>query len=605
MIGGFQLKSCKEFDLKELIKNNNYTKSPVGWEEQILYFLLVDRFNDGKYYPLYDEEKDYENAMRTKEAKEDWMETSYIWNGGNLKGIIDKLDYLKEMGITAIWLSPVFKQAVYSTSYHGYGIQNFLEIDPHFGNREDLRALVDAAHDRSIYVILDVILNHTGDVFSYSITDNTEADYNSSGYDIKGFHDNNKAPVIDPINPDYETAWPDSGVWPVELFQSETFSRKGSIKDWDRYPEYIEGDFYSLKNIHTGWGSLKYFKPSKALETLTECYKYWIAYADIDGFRIDTVKHMYPGATKYFAMEIHEFAHSIGKKNFYLIGEIAGGLEFAKNLMEQTGLDAALGINSIPVNLENVAKGYKPALDYFSIFTNSKLLGQYENQWYQSNIITMFNDHDMVYKRNYKARFAADKRTAPLLKNALFLNLFSSGIPCIYYGTEQGFDGEGDSEKYIREAMFGGKYGAFRTKNRSFFNQENHIYKEIKNMISLRNSELALQVGRQYLRENAFPNQEFNLIDCNMQAGCLDIVSWSRIFNREEILLAINSNLNKEREVKVMIDSDLHLPGEEFTCIYSSDSDQIDTKAKIIELNPEYYYIKIIVPAQGRVIYKL
>ena len=153
--------------------------------------------------------------------------------------------------------------------------------------------------------------------------------------------------------------------------------------------------------------------------------------------------------------------------------------------------------------------------------------------------------------------------------------------------------------------MFGGKYGAFRTQNRSFFNQENHIYKEIKNMISLRNSELALQVGRQYLRENAFPNQEFNLIDCNMQAGCLDIVSWSRIFNREEILLAINSNLNKEREVKVMVDSDLHLPGEEFTCIYSSDSDQIDTKAKIIELNPEYYYIKILVPAQGRVIYKL
>ncbi len=125
----------------------------------------MDRFNDGKYYPLYDEENDYENAMRTKEAREDWMETSYIWNGGNLKGIIDKLDYLNEMGVTAIWLSPVFKQAVYSTSYHGYGIQNFLEIDPHFGNREDLRALVDAAHDRGIYVILDVILNHTGDVF--------------------------------------------------------------------------------------------------------------------------------------------------------------------------------------------------------------------------------------------------------------------------------------------------------------------------------------------------------------------------------------------------------------------------------------------------------
>lgn len=599
------MKSCKDFDIKEIVKNNNYTKSPEGWEKQILYFLLVDRFNDGKDYPMYDEEKDYENALRTEKTKKEWMEKSYTWNGGNLKGVIDKLDYLKKMGVTAIWLSPIFKQPAYANSYHGYGIQNFLEIDPHFGSREDLKDLVDAAHSRNMYVILDIILNHTGNVFSYNLSENDEAVYNTGEYEIKGFHDKNKDPVIDPINPDYQKVWPEGGVWPVEIFNTETFSRKGVIKDWDRYPEYIEGDFYSLKNIHTGSGTLDYFKPSKAFEVLTECYKYWIAYADIDGFRIDTVKHMYPGATKYFAIEIHEFAHSIGKKNFYLIGEIAGGLEFAKNLMEQTGLDAALGINSIPVNLENVSKGYKPALDYFSIFTNSKLLGQYENQWYQSNIITMFNDHDMIYQRDYKARFAANKKTAPLLKNALFLNLFSSGIPCIYYGTEQGFDGEGDSEKYIREAMFGGEYGAFRTRNRSFFNQENHIYQEVKKMISLRNDELALQIGRQYLRENAFENQDFNFVDANRQAGCHDIVSWSRIFNREEILLAINSNLEKNRKVKVKVDRDIHLPGEEFTCIYSSKEEQINTKAKVIELNPESYYIKINVPAQGRVIYKL
>lgn len=595
------MRSYKDFDLKELVKNREYTKSPESLEEQILYFLLVDRFNDDqKDYPLYRPEKDYENALVDEKSRDEWMESSYQWNGGNLKGIIKKLDYLQEMGITGIWLSPVLKQPSYANSYHGYGIQNFLEIDPHFGTKEDLRDLVDAAHARGIYVILDIILNHTGDVFAYT----DQAPYNSREHQIKGFFDKNKNPTIDPLNPEYNAAWPDGGIWPQEIFNIETFSRKGYINNWDNYPEYIEGDFYSLKNIHTGWGSLDYFKPSPALEILTECYKYWIAYADLDAFRIDTVKHMFPGATKYFAVEIHEFAYSIGKKNFGLIGEIAGGLEFAKNLMEQTGLDAALGINSIPLNLENVAKGYQPAEDYFSIFTNSKLLGHFENQWYQSNIITMFNDHDMIYRQDYKARFAADTEKAPLLKNALFLNLFSAGIPCIYYGTEQGFDGSGGSEKYVREAMFGGKYGAFRTQDRSFFDQENSIYLEVKKLISIRNQELGLQMGRQYLREVILTESSFNFDNCE-QNDCLRVVGWSRLFNRQEYLLAFNCSLTKNLEVKIMVDSDLHQPGDFFRCIYASNSEQIDTKVQIIELNADYYYIKIIIPAQGRVIYKL
>ena len=598
------MRSCKEFNLKELVKNRGYTKSPEAWEEQILYFLLIDRFNDGKEYPIYNKELDYENALRSEKTRKEWMANSYTWNGGNLKGVIKKLDYLKEMGITAIWLSPLLKQASYSTSYHGYGIQNFLEIDPHFGTKEDLRDLVDAAHARGMYVILDIILNHTGDVFEYQSSDNNTPAYNSREHLIKGFFNKDKKAVINPVKPDYDAVWPDGGVWPEEIFNIDTFSRKGYINNWDNYPEYIEGDFYSLKNIHTGWGSLEYFKPSSALETLTECYKYWIAYADLDGFRIDTVKHMFPGATKSFAVEIHEFAYSIGKKNFYLIGEIAGGLEFAKNLMEKTGLDAALGINRIPIYLEKVAKGYQPANNYFSTFTNSKLLGQFENQWYQSNIITMFNDHDMIYNQDYKARFSADNKTAPLLKNALFLNLLSAGIPCIYYGTEQGFDGQGDSEKYIREAMFGGKYGAFRTQNRSFFDKKNPIYKEIKNLVAIRNKESGLQIGRQYLREIAFSDQSFHSSNCDNDSSC-EVVCWSRLFNRKEYLLAINSNLTEEKVVKVMIDSDLHQPGDYFKCIYSSDQEKIDEQAQVIELNPEYYYIKITIPAQGRVIYKL
>ena len=95
-------------------------------------------------------------------------------------------------------------------------------------------------------------------------------------------------------------------------------------------------------------------------------YKFWIAYADIDGFRVDTVKHMDPGATRFFTSVIHEFTERIGKENFYLIGEITGGRDLAFTTLETTGLDAALGIDDIPDRLEYLVKGYRSPDGYFS-----------------------------------------------------------------------------------------------------------------------------------------------------------------------------------------------------------------------------------------------
>lgn len=593
------MRSIEEVDLKKLTAEREYTKSPEAWEEQVLYFLVVDRFANGENYPLYNPAEDYENALETEEKEKAWQEASYSWNGGNLKGLIKKLDYLKELGITTIWVSPIFKQAVYSNNYHGYGIQNFLEIDPHFGDREDLKKLVDEAHARDIYVILDVIVNHAGDVFAYV---GEEPAFEDKNHEVKGFRNHRGEPNIDPENPDRDRAWPDGGIWPEELFKLQSFSRKGYIRDWDNFPEYIEGDFFSLKNIDTGTGSLNDFRASDALRTITESYKYWIAYADLDGFRLDTVKHMYPGATRYFVTEINEFAYTLGKKNFYVIGEITGGMEFARDLMDQTGLNAALGINQIPKNLEEVAKGYRQASDYFSIFANFELLGEEEHKWYQDNVITMFDDHDMVYQESYKERFAADKSTDLLLENAIFLNLFSAGIPCIYYGTEQAFDGSGDDAHYVREAMFGGDFGAFRSQNRSFFNQEHQVYKTMSNLTELRKEHAPLQTGRQYLREVAREDNNFQLPVCDDER-CNDVIGWSRIFSQEEYLLAINCNLEETLAVKIMIDSDLQDPGEGFICIYSSNND-LNTISKVQELDPENYFLEVTVPAAGQVIYK-
>ncbi len=100
---------------------------------------------------------------------------------------------------------------------------------------------------------------------------------------------------------------------------------QGKIRNYDFDPEFRQGDFETLKDINLGGGQVDAYQPSAALRALCEAFKFWIAFADIDGFRVDTVKHMDDGASRFFNSVIHEFAESLGKENFYLIAEIQVG----------------------------------------------------------------------------------------------------------------------------------------------------------------------------------------------------------------------------------------------------------------------------------------
>ena len=130
--------------------------SPRDWRDVFIYFLLVDRFdNNQKNLLAYD-------PASTPKGRD--PEQGKVFQGGNLKGISRRLDYIRGLGANAVWLSPVFKnRREKNDTYHGYGIQDFLEVDPRFGTREDLQKLVREAHRRGMYVILDIIINHTGD----------------------------------------------------------------------------------------------------------------------------------------------------------------------------------------------------------------------------------------------------------------------------------------------------------------------------------------------------------------------------------------------------------------------------------------------------------
>ena len=636
-------RSLEDIDWRALVEGRSFYPSPPAWEDEILYFLLVDRFSDGREYggfadeagtpvtgptgarstPLFRLAADAGNVER-----EAWFEAGKSWCGGTLAGLRDKLGYLQRLGISAVWLSPVFRQVTGSKDYHGYGVQNFLDVDPHFGSREDLRDFVSAAHAQGIRVILDIILNHAGDVFAYA-DDQRYFYHRGRQWPVAGFRRRSGDAGSLPFGPLDEDAWPDGAVWPAEFQAPATWTRRGEIRDWNAFPDYVDGDFLSLKDIDhgrslrapgTAWDlerRIREFAIAPALLHLADVYKFWLAYADIDGYRIDTVKHMEPGAVRVFANIIHEFAQSLGKENFYLIGEITGGRGHAVHIVDTTGIDAALGINDIPHKLESLAKGQAGPGDprseaqegYFDLFKNSLLDRRHSHQWYGKHVVTLFDDHDQVGVR-HKFRFCGRDDGYRYLAPALGLNLTSAGIPCLYYGTEQGFNGadhrSGDDDSYsdvfLRECMFGGPFGSLQSSGRHFFSEEHEMYRLVQAVSALRRRHIALRRGRQYLREVSASGEAGDFHYPQPLGGALRwVVAWSRIFAERECLCAINTDAERALSVWVTVDHALHPAGSQMRCLYSTDSAQRGEMAEVAARNGSA--LRITLPPAGFVVY--
>ncbi len=588
-------KSLREIDLEGLITGRGYFPSPQHWEDEVLYFLMADRFSDGAENLFRDNAGQIAtagatppfvpeangNAVETESDAARWRDAGARFVGGTLSGLESKLGYLQRLGVTAIWISPIFKQVRADNSYHGYGIQNFLDVDPHFGSREDLRRLVQTAHGMGIRVILDIILNHCGDVF------------------------------FGPIDPvDLPRAFPDGAIWPAEFQRPETFTREGRIENFDFFPEFADGDFFSLKDLHhgerrivDGVDAIDEYAVSPTLRHLCEVYKFWIAFADVDGFRLDTVKHMDPGAARFFASVIHEFAEALGKENFYIIGEITGGREFAFDRLEVTGLDAALGISDERARMTALVKGAIDPAGYFDLFRNSLLVRKDSHAWFRDKLVTSVDDHDHVDQGEHKRRFCAGG-FGKLALAILAFNATTVGIPCIYYGTEQLFDGEGagnSADRYIREAMFGGEFGPFRSRGHHCFNEDLPVYRELARIHGLRRQELSLRRGRQFLRQISGNGADFGF-PARIGAGPMrSIVAWSRIFNDREVLAAINTDPETASAAFVTIDDSLHSAGSRLTCLYSTDTSEIGGTVAVEPRNGKAIFLRV--PSAGFVVY--
>ena len=555
--------------------------SPRDWRDEILYLIIVDRFSDGKESSrkLYEGAKDNESALY-EDGGEKWRDSGLRWNGGTIRGIESKLDYLKGLGITTIWLTPVLRQRAdfpqdieetLQVNYHGYAIQNYLDVDPSFGTKEDLRELVKAAHDKDIRVILDVVHNHTGNNWYYKGYKgkhnlNVSPDYRDKGYEFGNWRTKSGNGVIKDD---------EDGVFPIEFQNTDWYWKKGAIKHWDDYPEYEEGDFFESKSLKTS--------DQKVLDALIKVYRYWIYFTDCDGFRLDAVKHVGLDASRKFCNAIREYAELIGKKNFMLMGEVAGSEDIAIKFLADTtshGLNAVLDINGPPRYLEKVIKGFEHPFELFKYYMPHSTLPLVSHREIGKFHISILDDQDQVwrYPQEGKARFCADNPFPQQVVLATAFQLTSLGIPAIFYGTEQAFDGQGGpphADRWIRECMFGGEFGAKRTKGIHFFNPDNPIYKEISKLCEIRKNEPALRYGRQYFRQISYDGEKFGM------PSAKQVIAWSRILAGEEILIAINTSAESGNYVWVIVESELHGENAKFECLFSNSTTE----------NPKYFKV--------------
>jgi glycosidase len=570
----------QELSKADLKPRGGVHPSPIDWRDQIFYQLLPDRFSDGREAKreMFDPHDPARFRARDKGA---WMAAGTQFTGGTIKGIQSKLGYLQDLGVTTLWINPPWKQRPDLETYHGYGIQNFLDIDPRFGTHQDLRDLVDAAHERGMYVILDVIYNHSGNNWFYR-DEGTGGPRDTMPYrfapphSLHSWRSSTGESIPGPVTLD-------DGVWPREFQNPDFYTRAGSIGDWGvagwedpQSPDvqFRRGDFFDLKDLNLA--------REDVVRALARVYMYWIALTDCDGFRVDAVKHVSVDQSRQFCTLIHEYAQLVGKENFFLTGEITQG-DIAPGYVDLFGrnLDAILGIIAYPNRLAGVVKGLADPGEFFQLYDPNVPGGLYRQ--FGRYIVHVLDDHDMS-SRAWKARFAAGSDLPDLhlqVAHVVGTQLTTPGIPAIYYGTEQAFDGSEAyhdysieerrfaEDRYVRESMHGRAFGAFGTTGCHFFNPDHPTYLRIAAIARLRNRQdpigVTLRRGRFFPRETSFLDYPFSI------PGRGELMAWSQMLFETEVLMALNTHGLEARGADITVDATLHPDGSRMTLLYSSD----------------------------------
>jgi glycosidase len=538
-----ELTSITQVDLTP-VAGKRYFDTDREWREEFIYFLLIDRFHD-----------DQPRTAVQQPGRSTGIPAPDGFYGGKIKGVTQHLDYIAGLGCTAIWLSPVFENN--PGAYHGYNINNYLNIDPNFGIAQDLIDLVDAAHSFQkngqpwpIRVIVDVVINHSGDNWAYP--GGFRYFYSNDQQFPFGFWRRGDRPI------------------PTELRNPEWYHRRGEMGNYDTYPENQHADITSLKDYANDDDAIG----SDVIGTLIKAHCYWIREADIDGFRVDAVKHMGELACSRFCSNVREYAYSLGKRGFFLFGEVASPSDdiynryIGQNTSVQEGSTVFFGLNSVldfrlaegvyaddnNAPLRDVLKGFKGPQTLFNRLEaqRDRALNRGEIGRY---LVTFVDNHDSFWQPS--GRFPNGARDEQVIAAIGFL-LCSLGTACIYYGTEQGFSGQG-GDNQIREAMFD-KAGA----GESLLNTGCGIYQEIAKIAAVMRTQEPLRFGRMYYRQISGDGQQFGL-----PFGSTYTLAFSRLLYGEEVLVAYNVS-GQNRNDCVIVDAMLHADSSEMRFLYGN-----------------------------------
>ncbi|MFE5400938.1 pullulanase-type alpha-1,6-glucosidase [Streptomyces sp. NPDC056580] len=470
------------------------------------YFVMPDRFANG------DASNDRGGLTGSR------LSTGYdptdkgFYQGGDLKGLTKRLDYIKGLGTTAIWMAPIFKNRPVqgtgdnaSAGYHGYWITDFTQVDPHFGTNEDLSALIAKAHAKGMKVFFDVITNHTADVVDYQ---EKSYGYLSKGafpyltkdgrpFDDADYADGGrKFPATDAGSFPYTPKAASASKVPAWLNDPTMYHNRGDSTYAGESTTY--GDFSGLDDLWT--------ERPEVVSGMEKIYQRWVRDYGIDGFRIDTVKHVDMDFWTQWATALDAYAAAHGRKNFFMFGEVySADTSVTSPYVTQGRLDATLDFP-----FQDAARAYASqggsARKLAGVFGDDyKYTTDKANAYEQ---VTFLGNHDMgrigyfLKQDNPKATDAEILKKDKLANELMFL---SRGNPVVYYGDEQGFTGAG-GDKDARQTMFASKVadyldddeiGTDRTHASDAYDTGAPLYRQIAALAKLRKANPALTDGVQ------------------------------------------------------------------------------------------------------------
>lgn len=491
--------------------------------DEIIYFLLPDRFDNG------DAMNDRGGLAGGRLATGFDPAAANFYNGGDLAGIARRLDYIKGLGATAIWLAPVFANKPVqgapgqeSAGFHGYWITDFTRVDPHFGSNADFAALVDAAHARGLKVYMDIVVNHTADIIRYRECDGRPCPYRPiadypftrqggvSGQAInQGFAGDGDAspanwarltrpdfaytPYIPPAEARART--------PAWLNDIALYHNRG--ESTFRGESSLYGDFVGLDDLAT--------EHPRVIEGMIAIFKDWITRFGIDGYRIDTAQHVNPAFWQAFVPEIIAHARARGLPNFTLFGEISTDDMDVGRLARHTHIDGLPNVLDFALwaGATQAIGGNAPTSTLARLFADDVL--------YAGGTATARSNPSFVSNHD-KGRFAWRAQVAnpaasrdelarrTLLAHALMM--FGRGVPTIYAGDEQGFVGTGD-DNASRQPLFASRVPAYLATPRlgtsdghdvDAFRPQHPFYRALAAMAAVRRRDARLRHGETRVR---------------------------------------------------------------------------------------------------------